>query len=148
MGFPSKHEFIAEAIPRLQPYQIVCLEHEASYLYAEVIQIIETRGLCWARPLVLVLRSSEFTCDNSSLEQSKYYDLRQDSDLLLPLTLFRVALDTEVLSWITSLYADDCHTIAPGEPQESGYHLFRQLVQSVWQAHPAAFQNSTDSGKT
>lgn len=142
MGFSSKHELTAEAAPHLKPYQIVCMEHGTSYLYAEVIQIIETRRLCWARPLMLVMCAKEtFTCDSTVWEPSDWYDLRQDSDLLLPLALFRVPLDTEVFSWITSLYADDCETVESSNHHKSGHQLFRQFVQDVWQAHPDAFQN-------
>ncbi|MBC7973191.1 MAG: hypothetical protein H7Z11_24215 [Verrucomicrobia bacterium] len=142
MGFSSKHELTAEATPHLKPYQIVCMEHETSYLYAEVIQVIEIRRLCWARPLMLVMRAEEtLTCDGTVCEPSDWYDLRQDSDLLLPLVLFRVALDTEVFSWIANLYADDCETVESSNHYQSGHQRFRQFVQDVWQAHPDAFQN-------
>lgn len=145
MGSSSNHEFITEATPRLQPCQIVCLEHGTSYLYAEVIQVIESRQLCWARPLVLMLQpfdaiaDSTLACNHLLWEQSGFYDLRQDSDLLLPLTLFRAALDTEVLSWMTSLYAMD-QDVASSNTPDRGHQPFRQFIQQVWQAHPEAFQ--------
>lgn len=141
MGSSSSHEFTTEITPRLQPCQIVCLEHETSYLYAEVIQIIESRQLCWARPLMLIRQSSETRfCNSMTCEQSDYYDLRQDSDLLLPLTLFRLALDTEVCSWIACLYADDHNLTAPSDSPGRGHQPFRQFIQQVWKAHPNAFQ--------
>ncbi|MBW4472020.1 MAG: hypothetical protein KME45_16670 [Stenomitos rutilans HA7619-LM2] len=146
MGSSSSHEFTPEANPRLQPCQIVCLEHDTSYLYAEVIQVIESRQLCWARPLVLIQQPSDASayspvaCNSPLQEQPGFYDLRQDSDLLLPLTLFRAALDTEVFSWMTSLYAAD-HDAAPNNSPDRGHQPFRQFIQQVWQAHPNAFQN-------
>lgn len=144
MGSSSSHELITEATPRLQPCQIVCLEHDSSYLYAEVIQVIESRQLCWARPLVLILQPADaiaydpMTCNNPVWEQPGFYDLRQDSDLLLPLTLFRAALDTEVFSWMTGLYAVEA--VALNNPPGKGHQPFRQFIQQVWQAHPTAFQ--------
>ena len=146
MGFSSGQEFIAEATSRLQPCQIVCLEHEANYLYAEVIQVIESRQLCWARPLVLVLQQMALTCN--ALEQVTCYDLRQDSDLLLPLTLFRAALDTEVCTWATHLYADDRNLEAPTAQRDGGQRPFRQFIQQVWQAHPEVFQSLSNSTRT
>ncbi|XGV97312.1 MAG: hypothetical protein ACAF41_31905 [Leptolyngbya sp. BL-A-14] len=145
MGFSSSHEFITEATPRLQPCQIVCLEHETNYLYAEVIQVIESRQLCWARPLILVLQPAALTCD--SPESVICYDLRQDSDLLLPLTLFRPALDTEVCTWATNLYANDHHPEVPTAQRNEGHRPFRQFIQQIWQAHPDVFQSLSTSNK-
>lgn len=145
MGSSSNHELNTEATPHLQPCQIVCLEHDTSYLYAEVIQVIESRQLCWARPLVLLLQPFDEIVDSTSdckpllWEQPGFYDLRQDSDLLLPLTLFRAALDTEVFSWMTSLYAAD-HDAASSNLPGRGHQPFRAFIQQVWQAHPEAFQ--------
>ncbi|MBW4693595.1 MAG: hypothetical protein KME27_17765 [Lyngbya sp. HA4199-MV5] len=151
MGSSSSNEFITGAPPRLQPCQIVCLEHDTSCLYAEVIQVIESRQLCWARPLVLIqqpvdaIAHAPNACHDQPWEQPGFYDLRQDSDLLLPLTLFRAALDTEVFAWITSLYAADDDAAATSNSPGKGHQLFRQFIQQVWQAHPTVFQNVSAS---
>ena len=39
----------------LKVNQIVCLEHQDSTLYGEVIQLIPRRSLCWFRPMCLVI---------------------------------------------------------------------------------------------
>jgi len=46
---------IDDSLPSFAPYQIVCLEHQQSYLYGEVIQVIESKNLCWMRPLLLAV---------------------------------------------------------------------------------------------
>ncbi len=38
---------------QFQPRQILCLEHGQSRLYAEVIQVVPDRPVCWLRPLIL-----------------------------------------------------------------------------------------------
>ena len=145
---PMVYESIGDEPPCFQPCQIVCLQHESSCLYAEVVQIVESRQLCWVRPLVLTLRPAESTAQSSTFwEQSGCYDLRQDSDLLLPLTLFRAALDTEVLPWLSSLYVDDRPIGEQGGSKELGRGLFRQFIHQVWQAHSEIFQKRANSGK-
>lgn len=149
MGFPSTHEFIGDDSPCFQPCQIVCLQHETSYLYAEVVQMVESRHLCWVRPLVLILRTVETaTPDDTLHKQSDCYDLRQDSDLLLPPTLFRAALDIEVLPWLTNFYVDDRASVNQDGACERGRVLFRHFIQQVWQAHTEVFQNRADLNKT
>ena len=142
MGFPSYEKSIGGETPPFQPYQIVCLQHETTCLYAEVIQIVERRHRCWVRPLVLVRRSVEALNQEATLwEQSECYDLRQDSDLLLPLALFRVALDTEVLPCLTNFCANDRTTSEQDHSRQDGHVPFRQFIQQIWQAHPKVFQN-------
>ena len=144
MGFSSTSECIGDEAPSFQPCQIVCLQHESSCLYAEVVQIVESRHRCWVRPLVLILRSPEISTWDKPLgelldEQSDCYDLRQGSDLLLPLTLFRVALDTEVLPWLTNFYADDRPVSEQDSGDKRGHVAFKQFIQQVWQAHAEIF---------
>ncbi|MBW4579820.1 MAG: hypothetical protein KME42_09640 [Tildeniella nuda ZEHNDER 1965/U140] len=149
MGFPATHEFVGDDAPGFQPCQIVCLQHETSYLYAEVVQMIASRHLCWVRPLVLILRTAETATSEETLgEQLDCYDLRQDSDLLLPPTLFRAALDTEALPWLADFYADDRTSVEQDGACERGRVPFRHFIQQVWQAHTEVFQNRADSNKT
>lgn len=105
-----------------QPLQIVCLEHLASCLYAEVIQVVESRQVCWVRPLLLV--------ESATDSAPSVLDLRSSIDLLWSLAAFRPALDTEILPFLASLFAS-----AP--PQQSNVYARQQLnhfVQQLWQA--------------
>ncbi len=118
---------------QFQPSQIVCLELDATHLYAEVVQIVEARRLCWARPLVLVIDSSQSTPD--------WHDLRQGSDLLLPIVLFRPALDVEAIPVLSSLYGLD--ELTSSTPQAIAAHRqLREFIHQLCQCHPDAFSNS------
>jgi hypothetical protein len=145
---PTACELVGDDPPYFQPCQIVCLQHAGSCLYGEVVQIIESRHLCWVRPMVLVLQPAEALKQTGGFcEQSHCYDLRQDSDLLLPLTLFRAALDTEVLPWLSDFYVDDRPTVDLSSSDKLGHDLFRTFIQQVWQAHTEIFQKRSDLSK-
>jgi hypothetical protein len=81
--------------------QIVCLESDNLYLFAEVIETIEISGRCWVRPLSIA-RSHPHSLDLEFL-----HDLREAAQLILPADLFRYALDTEILPLITELFNPD-----------------------------------------
>ena len=148
MGFLAADGSINSSHSCFQPCQIVCLQHESGCLYAEVVQIIESRRLCWVRPLMLMLQPVEtLTWGDTFWERSDCYDLRQDSDLLLPITLFRAALDSEVLPWLADLYVDDRVLLGQSDYQKRGAGLFRTFIQQVWQANAAIFQNQSDLSK-
>lgn len=124
-------------ISDFQPRQIVCLEHEATRLYAEVVEVIASRQICWVRPLMLVISSED---DNPltdlSSEPLRVYDLRQGADLLWPASLFRAALDTEVISLLVELENPD--TLK----QDNNLDAHQQLscfVRKVWQAYRSVF---------
>jgi hypothetical protein len=123
-----------------QPCQIVCLEHEGERLYAEVIQVIEVRQLCWARPLILTLAATGptplYNQQSKVVIQPALYDLRQGSDLLWPITLFRAALDTEVLPLLTQLYSSETQL----DNDRVACQRLNHFVHEVWQAYPEAFQ--------
>lgn len=118
-----------------QAGQIVCLEHEDTCLYAEVIQLSTLRQRCWVRPLILVVpttQSGEIGCGDEAT-----YNLRQGVDLLLPVTLFRVALDTEVFPLLAQLESQD-----PKPEVQIAWvarHQLNQFIQQVWQACPSDF---------
>jgi hypothetical protein len=119
-----------------ETYQIVCLEHEQTYLYGEIIQIIACRQMVWVRPLLLCQRLF-FTVEAAPLEhQPSVFDLRQGADLFWPLKLFRPALDTEVLPLWTQFQAWDRQ---PEQDKATSRQQLHQFIQQVWQAHPAAF---------
>ena len=81
--------------------QIVCLERNDSYLFAEVIDNIAISARCWVRPLAIARSNPQ------SFELELIHDLRDASQLILPATLFRYALDTEVLPLISELFHPD-----------------------------------------
>ncbi|MGA7935540.1 MAG: hypothetical protein WCA35_18460 [Kovacikia sp.] len=146
MGFSEKQEYQTSQDLYFQPFQIVCLEHEVSYLYAEVVQTVEKRQVCWVRPLVLIvepLNDLNGLMESSDRLNRNCYDLRQDSDLLFPLILFRIALDTEMVPLFSFLYGsqrnlntDLCN---PNDTDKIGHQKFRQFIQQVWKAYPELF---------
>ncbi len=84
-----------------QAGQIVFLEYGDSRLYAEVIQVVVERNLCWVRPLLLVIQESE---------ARQVSDLRSTSDLLWAINLFQPALDTEVIELYTQILVKETKT--------------------------------------
>ncbi|HEY9664269.1 MAG TPA: hypothetical protein V6C65_37980 [Allocoleopsis sp.] len=121
----------------LSPYQILCLEHEDTSLYGEVIQIIVERKLCWLRPLALLRREPQ---DPENIET--FYDLRQSADLLYPVSLFRVAIDTEVLPILTRLERpkNGQNPIAALEDDQMMHQQLHSFIRQIWRARPEAFQ--------
>ncbi|MBF2003965.1 hypothetical protein ACF3DV_08775 [Chlorogloeopsis fritschii PCC 9212] len=111
-----------EIVSDFQPGQIVYLEHGDRRLYAEVIQVVLSRQLCWVRPLLLVACSSEPHITN---------DLREASDLLWPLNLFHPALDTEVISILSEVLAKEAK---PGIDTIAKQQL-NQFIYQVWYAY-------------
>jgi hypothetical protein len=115
---------MSQDLDNFKPYQIVCLKYEATCLYAEVIQVISARKMCWVRPLILV-RAIDY------LEIGTTYDLRQTADLIWPVSLFCPALDTEVIPLLAQLAPLDssCEDIQTARQQ---LHVF---MRQVWQAY-------------
>lgn len=111
-----------ETIPDFQPGQIVFLEHDDCRLYAEVIQVVVSRQLCWVRPLLLVAYSSKPPLIN---------DLREASDLLWSVDLFQPALDTEVISMLSEVLIKEAK---PGIDSIAKQQL-NQFIHQVWQAY-------------
>lgn len=115
---------------RFTSHQIVCIEGEKAFLYSEVIQVLVERQFCWARPLLLVKFSHTFTTLVSNLSASnQIIDLREGSDLLLPIDLFRPALDTEIIPLISQLNGLDSSI---KDRQVASKHL-NGFIQQVWQ---------------
>ncbi len=118
-----------------KPGQIVSLECGNTCLHSEVIQVVEARQVCWVRPLILVVfQSEDDLCDRLS-EDYTVSDLRNGADLLWPLSLFRAALDTEVISLLSQLYSLD------SEKKDAviASRQLRDFVDRVWTAFPTAF---------
>jgi len=126
-----------DVVPHPQAHSIVCLEHHASCLYAEVIQVVETRQIGWFRPLCLKIAISDL-CDSPDPLGLSYdlYDLQPGVDLLWPLVLFRLALDTEVVPLLGELQKQ--LPIAATTVSQARCQLNRFIYQ-VWQAYPEVF---------
>ncbi|BDI16610.1 hypothetical protein ANSO36C_24120 [Nostoc cf. commune SO-36] len=106
----------------LQPGQIVSLEHGDKNLYAEVIEFVVSRQLCWVRPLLMV----------TFIQESPLItDLRDASDLLWPANLFRPALDTEVITFLSQVLAKEPKT----EPDSAAKQQLNQFIHQLWQAY-------------
>lgn len=85
-------------IQEFKPGQIVYLEEGDTRLYAEVIQIVVSRQLCWARPLLLEIKSGD---------ELQITDLREAFDLLWSVGVFRPALDVEVITLISQVLTEE-----------------------------------------
>ena len=133
-SLPSK--FTNDLGPEFRPYQMVCLEHGSSYLYAEVVQMAAGKQVCWARPVVLIEGALEWTHDPTLIHPSNLHDLRQSSDLLLPSALFRSALDTEVIPLLA--YLPEVIDSAINQTELPQVQL-NQLVKKICLAHPELF---------
>lgn len=121
----------------MQKSQIVYLQHETQRLYAEVIQIAETRPFCWVRPLAItVAQESELANTGHHDAISNLYDLREGADLLLPLELFSLALDTEVMPLLAQLGM----LRRSSGSDRIAHHQLQMFVSSIWEACPDAFR--------
>ncbi len=78
--------------------RIVCIDREDLHLFAEVIDDLVVDDRCWVRPLAIARSNSE------SFNLEFLHDLRDAAQLILPTSLFRDALDTEVLPLISELF--------------------------------------------
>ncbi|MFN9259867.1 hypothetical protein [Microcystis sp.] len=108
---------------RFTSNQIVSLFCKNRTLYGEVIQVIESRSALWVRPLWLIVADNFETID-----------VREGSDLILPMDLFNPALDTEVLPLFSQVIKDNYIT-------NISYPL-QEFVQQVCQSYPEYFQKN------
>lgn len=144
MDLDSPHQGSKTWISKFQPSQIVCLELNSTCLYAEVVQVVEARRLCWARPLVLVIGPSEVADSSPPSDRSNMspvcHDLRQGADLLLPTVLFRQSLDVEAIPVLSSLYSLD--EIANSDSQDiKARRQLSEFIRQICISHPNAFSD-------
>jgi hypothetical protein len=131
----------------LKASQIVCLDHQASSLYGEVIQLIPHRQRCWFRPLCLVISSDTESLlepdfpgqleyvHSQATEMGILINVQAGSDLLWPDSLFRPALDTEIIYLLPQL-KDTSHHSGNRTSQQK---CLNQFIHLVWQAHQDKF---------
>ncbi len=154
MGFRFDSAPSASNPPSFQPCQIVCLESQNAYLYAEVVQLVESRKVCWVHPLVLVRSSNAPQDDQYSpgmpvegmlIEMTNCFlescfDLRNCSDLLLPWALFRAAIDTEVLPLLSFLYPSDTSPDSlKAVDVDQASHQMHQFIHQLCKVRPEVF---------
>jgi len=130
------------------PSQILYLEHGSSRLYAEAIQVISTRHLCWSRPTLLIqglpennpLQRQEAIAEAARCPeqaQLKLYDLEDAPDLIWPLTPFQIAYDLDFFSLLVQLKMNP-----DSSEQVSGKAQLNRFIQHFWQAHPDIVQSA------
>ena len=112
--------------------QIICLEHQGTCLYGEVIQLILSRQMCWFRPICMTIKLVE---GDRYTESFELIQLQFSSDLLWPINLFRPALDTEVISLLADL--DNNHKQKPNKIPPRQY--LNQFIRQVWAANKDKF---------
>ncbi len=133
------------------PSQILYLEHGPSRLYAEAIQIVSQRRLCWARPTLLiqglpegvshsrrqdVIASAAQSSQQSSLE---LYDLEGCPDLIWPIAPFQLAYDLDFFSLIVQL------KITPNSNSQCSSSQLNAFIHSFWEAHTDIFHVTSPS---
>lgn len=120
----------SQTCPQFTSHQIVCIEGKTAFLYGEVIEVIVKRQLCWARPLLLAQFNDVSVTPRTNFPTiDRIIDLSEGSDLVLPLSLFRSALDTETIPLITRLNSLDSSL-------EDKHMVSKELncfIQQVWQ---------------
>lgn len=104
-------------------HQIVSLAHQNSCLYAEVIQEIPERQMCWVRPLLLAV-------DIYSVSP-QVYDLQSASDLVWPIQAFSPAFDTEVIPFLSALESSEFQSSENTQAARSRLQNFIQQVYST-----------------
>ncbi|MEC4880418.1 MAG: hypothetical protein SAL70_03580 [Scytonema sp. PMC 1070.18] len=107
--------------PNFQQGQIVSLDNGNRRLYAEVIQVVISRRLCWVRPLLL----ASFTEEPPLLT-----DLPDAPDLLWSVDSFQPALDTEVIDFFSQVLRKEPK---PGHASVAKQQL-NQFIHQIWQA--------------
>ena len=131
------------------PSQILYLEHGSDRLYAEAIQVVENRHLCWARPTLLIqglpdtnrqeVRQAAIAAAASDPDHSELtlYDLEGGPDLIWPLELFQIAFDLDFFSLLVQLKMN------PNEVTlRSSSSQLNAFIRSFWHNHADIFQLS------
>lgn len=129
------------------PSQILYLEHGSSRLYAEAIQIVKNRQVCWARPTLLIqqlpenvsgaTRQAAIASAAQSIHTSdlQMYDLEGCPDLIWPIAPFNIAYDLDFFSLLVQL------KLTPDEDtQPNGSSQLNEFIRSFWRTHTDIFE--------
>jgi hypothetical protein len=112
----EKHQVIEFKLER-----IVCLDCDNLHLFAEVIDDNVVNDRCWVKPLAIAKSNPE------SFNLEFLHDLREASQLILPRSLFREALDTEVLPIISELFHPNIDTVRSTNSQKVLHQFIADL---------------------
>jgi hypothetical protein len=143
---------------KFKPGQILYMEHQATRLYVEVIEVIAERQLGWVRPLALLSppaaeqgvvalpmpgnNHDRYALSTSDLDRLDLYDMRQGADLVCSLALFQAAIDTEVMPLLARLNQVELPTAQRfsglGDNQLAHIRL-REFIRHLWQSDPGLF---------
>lgn len=136
------------------PSQILYLEHGPSRLYAEAIQIVSKRRVCWARPTLLIhnlpesgapgARQAVIADAAQSLEHSSLilYDLEGCPDLIWPIEPFHLAYDLDFFSLLIQLKITPNESRVQTNRQQANSSHLNEFIQSFWRTHPDIFHFS------
>ena len=145
----------AKPLHNIAPSQILYLEHGSNRLYAEAIQIVEARQLCWVRPTLLIQdlpykqkdtqtldaqnladRQAAIATAAASPESSSlsFYDLDDCPDLIWPIAFFSVAFDIDFFALLIQLKHRSNVSV-----QDHPQRRLSEFVRSFWLAHKDAF---------
>ncbi len=120
-------------ISPFKPGQIVCIDalnnslpqSDRLCLFAETIETILIDARCWVQPLAIAKSNSE------SFELEFLHDLRDTAQLILPIDLFRYALDTEVLPLTSHLFDPTKELIKSPNAQRILYQFITDLYRNI-----------------
>ncbi len=128
------------------PSQILYLEHGPSRLYAEAIQIVSERRLCWSRPVLLIKGLPEdvptekrqdaiaHTVQQPDQSQLALYDLEGCPDLIWPIDPFQLAYDLDFFSLIVQL------KMTPNGTTQRSSRQLSEFIRSFWETHTDTFR--------
>jgi hypothetical protein len=107
--------------------RIVCLDARQGkdHLFAEVIDTISISSRYWVKPLALARSNPD------SFHLEFLYDLRDTSQLILPIDLFRDALDTEVIPLLSELYQPTEGSTRSINAQSALHQFIADLYRSI-----------------
>jgi hypothetical protein len=91
-----------------------------SRLYAELIQVVVSRQLCWVRPLLLVNFTQEIPSVN---------DLRGTNDILWSVDSFRPALDTDSIEFLSQVIVKE----PKPELETVAKQQLNHFIEKLWQ---------------
>ena len=118
----------------LVPGQIVFLECRQLRLYAEVIQILESRQLGWVRPMALVSPVGAQPLGVSLEGGIPSLNQPPTPDMLWPLAQLQAALDTEVIPLFAALACKPADEEAAHSSDRAGPHSItvNEFMRLLW----------------
>ena len=138
--------------PLFSSGQIVALDHCHGILYGEIIQTVPQRQMCWVRGIALSLKTKHFmisfepdaenNIDSNNLENCNdsttvLVDLYRNVDLLFPVDLFRVAVDTEIMPILSKI---DPYPYSGFHDITSSRQYLNWFLKEIWQTNQDKFQ--------